>query len=359
MTDPVARASRLTIDLGALTRNWDFFAQHADGAECGAVIKANGYGLGQDAVARALQNAGCKTFFVAHLFEGVKARAILGPEATIYVLHGIMSDEAETFLASHLRPVLNDVDQVRLWQAEGLGQPCALHLDSGMNRLGLSEDDLDRLEGDVADLNLALIMSHLACASDPQHPKNGLQRQAFVQMAARLPPAPLSLAASAGTLLDGDYCFDLVRPGIGLYGGGPFDQDAVPLEPVVTLEAPILQVRSVGPGDTIGYGASWQADRRRTIATVALGYADGFLRAGSNRGFAILAGAVCPIVGRVSMDLITLDVTGAGKAAQVGAYVQFLGRAAPLDAQAQALDTIPYEILTRLGDRFERIYLEP
>jgi alanine racemase len=157
-------------------------------------------------------------------------------------------------------------------------------------------------------------------------------------------------------LLGEDYSFDLVRPGIGLYGGGPFDHDQVPLVPVATLEAPILQLRRIGPGDTVGYGATWQSDRARTIATVALGYADGFLRSGSSRGFAVIGGAVCPIVGRVSMDMITLDVTGAGPAVKVGDYAQFLGRAAPIDAQAQALGTISYELLTGLGGRFERVY---
>ena len=361
MTDPVtglARHSQLRIDLGALARNWAFFAENAQGAECAAVIKANGYGLGLAEVAQSLADAGCKTFFVAHGFEGEKARQALGPDPVIYVLNGVMAHEVPAFLATDLRPVLNDEGQVHLWAQAGLGQPAAVHLDTGMNRLGLSEDDIDRVEEALFTLNLSLIMSHLACASDPQHPKNEMQRHAFVSLAARLPPAPLSLAASAGILLEGDYCFDLVRPGIGLYGGGPFDQDPVPLEPVATLEAPIIQLRSVGPGDTIGYGATWQADRRRMIATIALGYADGFLRSGSNRGFAILGGAVCPIVGRVSMDLITLDVSGAGSAVKIGAMAQFLGRAAPLDAQAQALDTIPYEILTRLGDRFERSYLE-
>jgi alanine racemase len=348
--------SQLRIDLGALTRNWAFFADKAHGAHCAAVIKANAYGLGMAPVAKALAEAGCDTYFVAHSFEGRQARQVLGPKPRIFVLNGPSSNEAEMYLEAGLTPVLNSLEHIVWWQTYGQGRPAAVHLDTGMNRLGLSEDDLDQAIEPLKSIHLALIMSHLACASDPEHPKNEMQRKAFLAMAAQLPEAPLSLAATGGTLLGGGYCLDLVRPGIGLYGGSPFDRHSVALEPVVTLEAPILQLRNVGPGDTVGYGASWQADRRRTIATIALGYADGFLRSGSNKGFAIVAGAVCPIVGRVSMDLLSLDVTGAGSNAKVGKMAQFLGRAAPLDAQAQALDTISYEILTRLGDRFERTY---
>lgn len=356
MTDTYDGQGRLNIDLDALAANWAFFGDNANGATCSAVVKANGYGLGVSHVAQRLAKAGCKTFFVAHLGEGINARAALGNDATIYVLNGLMAGQCETFHGHNLTPVLNDLAQIDQWRTQGLGAPAALHIDTGMNRLGISEEDIDAAVDALIGVNLALIMSHLACASDPAHPKNGMQRHAFIAAAAKLPPAPLSLAASAGILLEGDYCFDLVRPGIGLYGGGPFDREHVPLAPVATLEVPIVQLRRIGPGDTVGYGALWQADRAKTIATVALGYADGFLRSGSSRGFAILGGAVCPIVGRVSMDLITLDVTSAGKAAQVGAFVQFLGRAAPVDAQAQALDTISYELLTGLGGRFARTY---
>jgi alanine racemase len=356
MNSPLGGQARLVINLDALAANWRFFRDQSQGATCSAVIKANGYGLGAGQAAKRLAAEGCTTFFVAHLSEGIEARAALGAQATIYVFSGLLAEQAAAFHHYGLRPVLNDVGQIEQWRDEGLGHPAALHVDTGMNRLGISEDDIDAANEALEGVNLSLIMSHLACASDPQHPKNGLQRDAFVSAASRLPAAPLTLAASAGILLGGDYHFDLVRPGIGLYGGGPFDQDHVPLMPVATLEAPILQLRRIGPGDTVGYGATWQSDRARTIATVALGYADGFLRSGSSRGFAIIGGAVCPIVGRVSMDMITLDVTGAGQAAKVGSYAQFLGRAAPIDAQAQALGTISYELLTGLGARFERVY---
>jgi alanine racemase len=357
MSDGVSGQTRLIIDLDALASNWRFFRDQSDGAHCSAVVKANGYGLGIAPVAQRLAKEGCETFFVAHLSEGIAARSVLGADPVIYVFSGVMAGQVANFHAHNLRPVLNDVGQISQWREDGLGAPAALHVDTGMNRLGISEDEIDAAGEALSGVNLQLIMSHLACASDPQHPKNGMQRDAFTRAVASLPPAPLSLAASAGILLEGDFCFDMVRPGIGLYGGGPFDVEHVPLSPVVTLEAPILQLRRIGPGDTVGYGATWQADRARTIATMALGYGDGFLRSGSSRGFAILGGAVCPIVGRVSMDMITLDVTSAGSAAKVGAYAQFLGRAAPIDAQAQALDTISYELLTGLGNRFERVYV--
>jgi alanine racemase len=357
MSDAHSGQARLSIDLDGVATNWSFFKDQSEGANCAAVIKANAYGLGVSQIAKRLQRAGCDTYFVAHLSEAITARAALGSHPIIYVLNGLMAGQSGLFHQHGLRPILNDLAQIDEWRAHGLGAPAALHVDTGMNRLGISEDDIDAAGEALVGVSLALIMSHLACASDPQHPKNGMQRDAFIAAAARLPTAPLSLAASAGILLKGDYCFDLVRPGIGLYGGGPFDVEHVPLAPVATLEVPILQIRRIGPGDTVGYGAIWQADRAKTVATVALGYADGFLRSGSNRGFAILAGAVCPIIGRVSMDLITLDVTAAGKAAQVGAFAQFLGRGAPIDAQAQALDTISYELLTGLGGRFERVYL--
>jgi alanine racemase len=344
----------LTINLEALAANWEFFRKTAGGSECAGVIKANGYGLGLSTVAPALWDAGARSFFVARLEEGIQARNCLPKGATIFVLDGVFDGEIDETLAASLVPILNTPAQVTLWLAQGVGAPCGLHLDTGMNRLGLSPEEAESLNESAEALNLALVMSHLACSSDPESPINKAQRDAFARLAMALPYAPLSLANSGGALLGIDYCFDMIRPGIGVYGGGPFDQIAVPLQPVVTMTAPILSVRDVGPGDSVGYGATWTADRRRRIATVALGYADGFLRTGSSRGFAVLNGAVCPIVGRISMDLIGLDVTGAGKGAIEGAQMEFLGSAAPIDAQAQACGTIPYELLVRMGDRFER-----
>lgn len=347
--------ARLTVDLDALAQNYTILRKVAEGTEVAGVVKADAYGMGLAPVARRLRAEGCRTFFVAGLGEGLALRSVLGPGPAIHVLDGVLdADEAETCLAGELTPVVNSLAMAQVWGEAGLGAPATLHVDTGMRRLGLSVEDLDGL-GDPP-FPLALVMSHLACASDPESEMNGLQAHAFVHAAAGLPGAPLSLAASAGTFLGPGFRFDMVRGGIALYGGAPFDAAVVPLAPVATLEAPLLTAFDVGPGDTVGYGATWVADRRRRLATVALGYADGFLRAGSNRGFAVVEGAICPVVGRVSMDLITLDVTEVARAARPGVMAQFLGPQAPLDAQAAAAGTIGYELLTRIGPRVQRRY---
>lgn len=355
MADALAGQARLDIDLAALATNWRLFRDAPGGGACAAVVKADGYGLGAAPVARALVAQGCDSFFVAHTGEGVALRAALGAGPRVFVLNGPAPGE-EPLLAAHaLAPVLNHRAQVEGWQAHAPGGPCAVHVDTGMNRLGLAPEEAVELAPVLASLDLVLVMSHLACGSDPRHPLNPRQRDLFVETAARLPPAALSLSASAGALLGPAYRFDLVRPGIGLYGGAPFDDAPVPLLPVASLDAPVIQLRDIGPGDTVGYGATWEAPRARRIAIVALGYADGFLRSGSNRGFGVWRGAVCPIVGRVSMDLIALDVTQA-KGLAPGDRMAFLGPSAPLDAQAQACGTIAYELLTRLGPRLHRVW---
>jgi alanine racemase len=349
----------LTIHSRALAANWQTCANTASDSQTAAVIKADGYGLGVGPVFDALWNTGCRTFFVAHLSEALALRnhmagSVPTGAARVIVLNGYSEGQASAFIANDLIPVLNSTHQISLWKAQAPEQPAALQLDTAMGRLGLEPDRLDEAAELCDGVNLILIMSHLACGSDPAHPLNEMQRARFIEGAAKLPPAPLSLAASAGIFLGSDYHFDLVRPGIALYGGAPFDEAIVPLEPSVTLKAAVLQVRTLGPGDTVGYGATWEADRRKVIATIGLGYADGFLRSGSSRGFGVINGAICPIIGRVSMDLIGLDVTGAGSVAE-GDKVEFLGRAAPIDAQAQACGTIAYELLTGLGKRFNRI----
>jgi alanine racemase len=356
-------SAELTIRSGALSRNWQRCAQASSTAACAGVIKADGYGLGVGVAFDATLRAGCNTWFVAHLSEAIALRqhmtgAVVPGCARVFVLNGLAEGETAAFDAHDLIPVLNSLEQLSLWQREGAGRPAALQVDTAMGRLGISMDQVDDAGTLAQDLNLCLIMSHLACGSTPEHPLNRIQRQRFLEAATVLPPAPLSLAASAGIFLGPDYHFDLTRPGIALYGGAPLDDAVVPLEPVAVLRAPVLQVRTLGPGDTVGYGATWEADRRKSIATVALGYADGFLRAGSNRGFGVLAGAICPIVGRVSMDLITLDVSGVGRTVVEGDWIEFLGPAAPIDAQAQACGTISYELLTGLGRRFTRTVTE-
>jgi len=362
MSEPPGRSRpRLSIDLGALQRNYRFFAKASGTAECGATIKADAYGLGAARLGPALAEAGCKTFFVAHAQEGAALRKALGRDALIYVYNGLLEGEEGYFFGHDLRPVLNSLNQVALWraavgQAAG-GPPAALHIDTGMNRLGVAPRDIGALNatGDLEAISLALIMSHLACGDTPDDPMNARQLETFRMAASALnADAPLSLANSAGCLMGADYAFDLTRPGIGLYGGDPMDGGGPALSAVVRIEAPILQIRDIEAGEPVGYGASFSADAPMRLATVALGYADGFIRAAGDGGYGTLDGARLPVCGRVSMDLVVVDVTHAPDA-RPGRRIAFFG--GDLQYQAEAARTISYELLTRLGDRFERVYI--
>ncbi len=352
---------RLTIDLDAVANNWRFFQSHAAAAETGAVVKADAYGLGAAQVARKLAAAGCRTFFVANAEEGAEVRAAVGAEVAIYVLDGILPGEQPLFRAHALRPVLNTDWQIDLWihaRASGPASTAALHVDTGIHRLGLTSaamlSDADRVRAAGVDL----VMSHLACAATPDHPLNAEQLARFRSIAdaavAALPGVRLSLSNSGGVLLGAPFHFDLVRPGIGLYGGQPHDHGRAAIAAAVTLEAPILQVSRIQTGDTVGYGAEHEAVAACDTATVALGYADGFLRMSGGRGYGVLAGARTPILGRVSMDLITVDVTAARPHAKPGALITFLGVDPTVDDAARAAKTANYEILTRLGPRCVR-----
>jgi len=357
----------LTIDLGAIVANWRALAARAEGAEAAAVVKANGYGCGVAPVGRALAEAGARTFFVAQPAEGARLRAALGPGPVIYVLAGCPltgdgaggcepapsaspAGEAALFAGADLRPVLNAPEQVAAWMA-GPDGACAVQLDSGMNRLGLEPAELAGLGRLPA--GARLVMSHLACADEPGHPMNAVQVAAFREMTAGMDIAR-SLSATGGTLLGAAYRFDMVRPGVGLFGGLPF-ADA---RPVVRLDVPILQVRAVAPGESVGYGASWTARRPSRIATLSAGYADGLHRLLSNRARGHVEGVACRFAGRVSMDLIGLDVTDA-PAARPGAMVEILGPCQGVDALAAACDTIGYEVLTTLGPRYARRWIGP
>lgn len=338
------RRPRVTIDPAAIAENWRFFRKRAPGAICAAVVKADSYGLGADVAANALAGAGARVFFVASLAEGLAVRKALGQGPQILVLNGPSKETAGKFTPAKLTPVLNSLQQIHVWAGRG---PSALHLDTGMNRLGIGADELGAASLAVQDVSLSLVMSHLACASALDDPMNALQRKRFIAAAQQFPKAPLSLAASSGTLLGPDYHFDLIRPGIGLYGSGGLDKDNPPLMAAATLEAPIIQVRDVEAGETFGYGATFTATKKMRSATVAIGYADGFLRSLAGRGYGVLGGARRPILGRVSMDLIILDVTGCADA-EPGVMVEFLGRQARLDDVAACAGTIPYEILTTM-----------
>ncbi|MEM1343951.1 MAG: alanine racemase [Pseudomonadota bacterium] len=344
--------ARLTVDLDALVANWAALDRLSH-AETAAVVKADGYGCSAARVGPALAKAGARTFFVAQPGEGVALRAALGAGPAIYILGGYPLEqgaEARLFAEANLCPVLNAPEQVAAWQAAGAPGPSALQLDTGMNRLGLEASELAALE---IPLRTALIMSHMACADEPEHPQNAAQLAAFREMTAHLPAdLPRSLAATGATLLGPDYHFDMVRPGIGLYGGLPF----AAARPVVALHLPILQVRDVATGESVGYGASWHAQRSSRIATLSSGYADGLHRLLSNRATLYLEGRPCPLAGRVSMDLIGLDVTDAPDAAP-GMLVEVLGPHQSVDTLAETAETIGYEVLTGLGGRYNRQYL--
>ncbi len=343
-------AALLTVNLGAIVANWRALdALSAKTVETGAVIKADAYGLGVAPVGRALQKAGAKTFFVALAAEGATLRQAIGPAARIFVFSGYMRGDEAAYRDFNLTPLLNNADQVTRFLADRQGAACGLQLDTGMNRLGMEAAELASIIAQIPALNPVLIMSHLACADEPEHPQNAAQLTAFKDLTATLPDIPRSLSATGGILLRADYHMNLTRPGIGLYGGDPF----IGAQPVVTLSLPVIQTRPVSVGESVGYGATWIATRPSVIATVAGGYADGLIRAMGPNASLYARDVACPIVGRVSMDLITVDVTDL---ARVQAALDILNATQTVDSLAQAAGTIGYEILTSLGNRYERVY---
>ena len=359
-----AAASRpvLTLDLDALGANWRALRALSGAAEASAVVKADGYGLGVGPVARTLHAAGARTFFVAHATEGAELRGILGPGPAIHVFNGFMPGDLDAYRGADLIPVLASPFQVRAFReampALGLSAPprVGLHIESGINRLGFTPEEIDALRADPpAGFEISLVMSHLATADEPEHPMNARQRGAFAARAQLLhglaPRARLSLGATGGTLLGPDYHFDLTRPGVGIYGGEPF-MDA---RAVVHLHAPLLQVREIAAGETVGYGGTWTAQRPSRIGVLGLGYADGFFRL--SKGLDLyLDGRAVPLVGRVSMDMITVDLTDVPEPAP-GAMVEVLGPNQSVDDLAKGIGTTGYEVLTSLGPRYARRYL--
>ncbi|MDO9710284.1 alanine racemase [Paracraurococcus lichenis] len=353
----------LTVDLGAIAANWRLLRDRAAPGLVAGVVKADGYGLGAGPVGRALLEAGCRHFFVAHLAEGIALRAAIGPGPMIAVLNGFAPGGDE---GVGLLPVLNGPGDVAAWsaaaRAAGRRLPALLHLDTGMARLGLAETEVAALAEDpgrLAGIDLRWVMTHLACADEPASPLNAAQAARFAALRARLPAAPASFANSSGLFLGPAFASDLARPGCALYGINPTPGQPNPMRQAVRLEAPVLQVREVPAGTPVGYGATWTAPRTSRIATVAAGYADGYLRSLSGRATGILAGHPVPLVGRVSMDLITFDVTdlpAGAPAVAPGAMVQLIGPGNTPDDVAAAAGTIGYEILTSLGARYRREY---
>ena len=340
-------AARLTIDLDAIAANWQALSRLSE-TETGATIKADAYGLGAGPVAQRLAAAGARTFFVALAEEGATLRKALGTGPRIFVFSGHMAGDTQTLRNLNLIPLINSAEQM-VRHAEALpGHAFGVQLDSGMNRLGMEPAEWAAVRAMIMQAGPQLIMSHLACADDPLHVMNAEQLETFTRMTTGL-DTPRSLAATGGILLGRDYHFDLTRPGIGLYGGAPYE-DAYP---VATLSLPVIQVRDVDPGELVGYSGTWVAPRRARIATVAAGYADGLLRALSGKATLWAGDTPCPVVGRVSMDLITCDVT---ELAQDPESLDILGAHQTVDALAEVAGTIGYEILTSLGARYRRRY---
>ncbi|MBL4807339.1 MAG: alanine racemase [Rhodobacteraceae bacterium] len=338
----------LTIDLSAICDNWRALDAMSSG-ETAAVIKADAYGLGAATVGPALAAAGVKTFFVAQANEAVILRNALGAGPRIFNFSGLMQGDDTALTDHNIIPVLNSATQVERFAKNLTGKPCGVQLDTGMNRLGMETAEAASVAMTLHALKPELVMSHLACADEPAHLMNNTQFAAFSAMTAMMPATQKSLSATGGILLGQAFHFDLTRPGIGLYGGLPF-KDA---KPVVQLDLPIIQVRDVLPGEIVGYGASWKAARPSKIATISSGYADGILR--SAKGFSLYAGdTACPVVGRVSMDLLTVDVTDL---TEIPTSLSLLNTVQTVDVLARCAGTIGYEILTSLGGRYKRDYV--
>jgi len=361
----IHEGGRLRIDLGAIVKNYRIIAARCAPAEVGAVVKADAYGLGAAEVAKVLRDAGCRLFFVAHLEEALPLRPLLPSDARLIILNGVPAGTEALCAGSKLVPVLNSLDQARRWRdaadAAGRRLPAALQIDSGMARLGVASEELATFVSDEpfgTAVDLVMLMSHLACADTPDHAVNAEQLARFEAMAALFPGVPRALANSGGAFLAPAFHCDIVRTGIALYGGAPSDAATNPIQPVVGLDARVIQIRTVPAGSGVGYGHDYRCKSESRIATIGVGYADGLPRTLGNRGAAWLGHARLPIVGRVSMDSITLDVTALPPGRlRPGDWVELIGPHQPIDALARDAGTISYEMLTSLGARYHRTYL--
>ncbi|KZL12485.1 Alanine racemase, biosynthetic [Pseudovibrio axinellae] len=363
-------AAELTIDLAALQSNWSYIKGKLEGGcECAAVVKANAYGLGAAEVGRALYEAGARVFFVALPEEGIELRAEL-PQVEIYVLNGLFHGREKLYHDFDLKPVLGSLDEAAEWSsfAQSLHKelPAALQFDTGMHRLGMSADDASTLHGSahlLKGIKVDLVMSHLACADTPQVSLNEEQLSSFMEVCAKFPGIRKSLSNSAGIFLGSEYHFDMVRPGIALYGGNPVPGEHNPMRPVVYVQAEIIGLRHVPKGKSVGYGASRVAQRNSRIATINAGYADGLHRRVGSSDIApdgarvFIGGHFAPLFGRVSMDMIAVDVTDIPKEhLSRGAPVEIMGAHVSVDDLANFAQTIPYELLCSLGARYTRRY---
>lgn len=351
----------LTINLEAIIDNYRQCLDLAGGADCAAMVKADAYGMGISQVAPALfDRGGCQIFFVANLAEATKLRHVV-PGAVIYVLNGIFPGHEACFIRHNIRPVLNDPAQIRLWAATSGAGPCAIHFDTGINRLGLSPDQTLAFIHDTGlreKLDISLVMSHLACSDDPENPMNEQQLKDFTDITRHFPDCPASLANSGAILLGPRYHFDLVRPGLLLFGGNP-SNGAGPqnIRPVCQITGKILQIRKLDAGKAVGYGASWTADKPCHIATINIGYADGYLQLFNGCGRVYLAGRTLPVVGRVSMDMIAVDISGINPDQIIpGSDIELLGEHITLEMASEVSTLSQYEILTGVRERYHRIY---
>ena len=357
----------LTIDLDAIVANWRKLEKTAVPAECSAVIKANAYGCGIEPVARVLARAGCKTFFVATLDEATAARAAV-PSAVLYVLDGFAQNTGEAYAKIDAKPVIGDLNELAEWdvfcrRTQWAGG-AAIHIDTGMQRLGLTVAEAQGLipRINAGDHGISLAMSHLACAENLNHPMNARQLAAFREVASAFAGVPASLSNSSGIFLGSPFHFDMVRPGAALYGVNPTPEADNPMQAVVELKARVVQIRDVERGESVGYGGIWTARRPTKLAIVSAGYADGYFRAASSndgtRGAeVVVAGKRCPVAGRISMDLMAVDVTDLEKnAVRRGQMVTLIGEGITIDELAHHFGTIGYEVLTSLGSRYARIY---
>ncbi len=365
---PAAEAGGiLTVDLAALEANWRALGRRVMPSECSAVIKADAYGCGIEPVAARLSKAGCKTFFVADLAEARRARSA-APDAAIYVLNGLLPGTGPAFADLHARPVIGSMVELAEWDAFCTGQQwqggAALHVDTGMNRLGITANEAAALAPRIRSENhgIMLLMSHLACSEVQDHPLNERQINLFREVRILYRGITSSLSNSSGIFLGNAAHCDMVRPGVALYGVNPTPGRSNPMRPVIELQARIVQLRVVPKGETVGYDAAWTAKRATRLAVVAVGYADGYLRAASASddapgADAIVAGKRCPIAGRVSMDLIAIDITDLpDNSARRGDLIKLIGDEISVDDVATAAGTIGYEVLTGLGRRYHRVY---
>jgi alanine racemase len=353
----------LEIDLAGIAANWRSLARLVTPASCAAVVKADAYGLGAQQVSASLAAAGCHLFFVATIDEGIALRSVLPAPIEIAVLNGVLPGSVEEFAEHRLVPVLNDLGQIEEWAGSATGhlnRPAMLHLDTGMARLGLTAREFDTLADGLFGHGACWwrgVISHLACADEPKNPLNGIQLARFVAARKRLPDLPASIAASSGIFLGRDFHFDFVRAGAALYGVNPQPGSPNPMRQIVRLKGRILQVRDVDRGHPVGYGATHVMDAPGRLATVAVGYADGWLRSLSGRGSGRVGDKRVPLVGRVSMDLAVFEVSGLDPAlVQPGEFIDLLDEDYGLDSVARDAGTIGYEMLTALGPRYHRIY---